>query len=247
MAADYAQDLLLQMDKVSFSYDKRPLLSQIDINVRAGRIIGVAGGNGSGKSTLLKLAAGFLSPAAGTIRRFCLDKRSPVSYCLTPEQIPSWMNARELLLYYRNFFDDFDKRQAEELLDSLKLPQRRSLYRLSTGQTTLLALSLGLSRRAGLYLADEPLSHIEPALRRDIRHFLLKCMPEGSTLMMATHHLDELQYMLDELIILHRHTASQIETEQIRAQYKLSVENYFLEKTKTTGGKENCKEGKDDE
>ena len=81
------------MDKVSFSYDKRPLLSQIDINVRAGRIIGVAGGNGSGKSTLLKLAAGFLSPAAGTIRRFCLDDRSPGAYFLTPEQIPSWMNA----------------------------------------------------------------------------------------------------------------------------------------------------------
>ena len=55
----------------------------------------------------------------------------------------------------------------------------------------MIALSLGLSRRAALYLSDEPLASIEPKLRRDIRRFLLRCMPEGSSLVMVTHHLNE--------------------------------------------------------
>ncbi len=223
---------LLLMQKVSFSYNKNPLLCQIDLHVRPGRIIGIAGSNGSGKSTLLKLAGGLIAPSEGSIRLSPPDGLAPVSYCLTSEQIPGWMNARKLMAYYSHFFADFDRERAQELLDSLALPQKRSLYWLSSGQITLIALSLGLSRRAALYLSDEPLASIEPKLRRDIRRFLLRCMPEGSSLVMVTHHLNELQYMLDELAILHRHTIRQIETETIRRKYGISVEDYFLKETK---------------
>lgn len=223
---------LLRMRNVSFSFDRQPLLRQVDLEILPGRIVGVAGGNGAGKTTLLKLAAGLLVPQEGTIERLASPGLCPVSYCLTLEQIPGWMSAKELAAYYRHFFGDFDRGQAEELLESLKIPRKRPVYRLSTGQATLLALSLGLSRRAGLYLCDEPLSGIEPALRRDIRRFLLRCMPEGSSLLMATHQLDELQFLLDELVILRRQGVEQIETETIRQVYGLSVEDYFLKETK---------------
>ena len=231
MREETKERLLLRMRQVSFSYDRKPLLRQIHLDVRPGRILGVAGGNGAGKTTLLKLAAGLLLPQEGTVERFVPEGLCPVSYCMPPGELPGWMTGRDLLAYYRHFFQDFRRQQAEGLLDSLGIPRNRPLDRLSTVQAVLLSLSLGLSRQACLYLADEPCSHIEPALRRDVRRFLLRYMPEESSLLMATHQLGELEYMLDELVILHRHTARQIETESIRSQYGVSAEDYFLAET----------------
>ena len=131
---------LLLMQKVSFSYNKNPLLCQIDLHVRPGRIIGIAGSNGSGKSTLLKLAGGLIAPSEGSIRLSPPDGLAPVSYCLTSEQIPGWMNARKLMDYYSHFFADFDRERAQELTYALA---RRLSIPVVSGSDTHQAVQYG--------------------------------------------------------------------------------------------------------
>lgn len=215
---------LLRLSSVGFRYGREEVLRQVSLTVRPGRIIGVIGDNGLGKSTLLKLMAGLLTPSAGTIE----SGSSTISYALSPEQLPAWMRTRDLLFYYRNFFPDFDEGRAGELLLLHRIPEKKSVRRLSRGQAALLCLILALSRRAQLYLMDEPLQGIDPNFKKDIKRFLLEHMPENSSLVMSTHLLRELEFLLDEIIIVTRSQVSCRDTEAIRQTLHMSVEQYYL-------------------
>ena len=215
---------LMTLSSVCFSYAKEEVLHDISLEIRPGRIIGVIGDNGLGKSTLLALMAGLCTPDSGQVRRHTAS----VSYALPPGRLPASMRARDLLFYYRAFFSDFDESQARQLLLSYSLPEGRALSRFSKGQASLLCLILALSRRSKLYLMDEPLAGIDPYFKKDIRRFLLEHMPEGSTLVMSTHLLRELEFLLDEFILITHGQAVLHDAEAIRQTYGLSVEQYYL-------------------
>lgn len=147
----------------------RPALDGVDISIPAGRIVGLLGPNGSGKTTLLKLAAGLLVPTAGTIA-VCGKAPGPATKAMTaylPDRpaLPRSLRVRDAIELYRDFFADFSEEKAGAMLADLAIGPKDKLSAMSKGTLEKLYLALTMSRRAKLYLLDEPIGGVDPAAR----------------------------------------------------------------------------------
>ncbi|MFA9465165.1 MAG: ATP-binding cassette domain-containing protein [Velocimicrobium sp.] len=225
MKDDFEEKILLELEDIRLSYSGKAILNHVNLSILSGRLIGMVGDNGLGKSTLLKLMAGIMQAELGLKK----VNSSGISYILSVEQLYSWMKVKDALLFYQNFYDDFDLMQAKELLKKYHISEKQRVGKLSKGHGEIVCLILGLSRKVELYLMDESLSGIDPYFKKDIKQFLLENMPENSTLVIATHLLKELEFLLDEIIFVTKEGVFQIETETIRLEYGMSVEQYYLE------------------
>lgn len=224
MKDDIEEKILLELKDIGLSYSGKAILNNVNLSILSGRLIGMVGDNGLGKSTLLKLMAGIMQADSGQKK---VDSSS-ISYILEVEQLYSWMKVRDALLFYHNFYDDFNLIHAKKLLQKYHISEKQRIGRLSKGHGEIVCLILGLSRKAELYLMDESLSGVDPYFKKDIKQFLLENMPENSTLIIATHLLKELEFLLDEIIFVTKEGVFQIETENIRREYGMSVEQYYL-------------------
>ena len=134
-------------------------LEDVNISIAPGRVVGLLGPNGSGKTTLIKLANGLLSPSQGELL-ICGSRPGPetkavVSYLPDKPCMPQWMNAVQLMDFFQDFYADFDRQRAEEMLARLGLDQKQKLSQMSKGTKEKVQLILVMSRKAQLYLLDE--------------------------------------------------------------------------------------------
>ena len=179
-------------------YGSTEALDSVNLTIEPGKITGLLGPNGSGKTTLIKLANGLLTPNSGEIRiagmEPCRETRRIVSYLPDRPYLADWMNVRQLLDLFEDFYTDFDRPRALEMLEKLHISEEMRIREMSKGTREKAQLILVMSRRAKLYLLDEPIGGVDPATRRQFWQLIYDAAERGITVFVTTHYMDEAEY-----------------------------------------------------
>jgi len=227
-------DPLLELDSVNKRYGKKVALKDVSLSVGQGRIIGLLGSNGSGKSTLLRIAAGLLVPESGSVRikgrRPGPGSKALVSFMPDRPQFESWMTVGDALDFQRDFFADFDADKSKRILEFMRLSRAEKTVSLSKGMQERLQLTLALSRRAALYLLDEPIGGVDPVARDHILDALVEFYEEDSSVIVSTHLIADIERIFDEVLMIREGSLIlQEEVEQIRLNSGKSIDQLFKE------------------
>lgn len=215
-------------------FGPNPALAGLNIELPAGKIIGLLGPNGSGKTTLIKLACGLLTPTEGEIK-VCgykpgIESKTLISYLPERTYLPDWMTVLECLNYFQDFYPDFDYQRAVSMLESLHVPANARMKTLSKGTKEKVQLVLVMSRRARLYLLDEPIGGVDPAARDYILNTILSNYSEDSTILISTHLIADIEKILDEFVFIQNgQIVSYASTDSLREDMGKSVDEYFRE------------------
>lgn len=224
----------LVCEGLSKDYGKLRALDRIDLRLEEGRIVGLLGPNGSGKTTLIKLAARLLVPSEGNVT-ICGEVPSEktkaiVSYLPDRNFLPEYMNGEELVAMYKDFFADFDENRAYEMLGSLDIDLKMPLRKMSKGTKEKVQLILTMSRKAKLYLLDEPIAGVDPAARDYILRTIISNYDENATVLISTHLIADVENVLDEAIFLKQgRVILHKSVDEIKESTGQSVDEYFRE------------------
>ena len=176
-------------------YGSTTALDHIDLSLEPGRIVGLLGPNGSGKTTLIKLAARLLTPSSGQI---LIDGEVPgpetkamISYLPDRKFLPEYMNTRQLLNLYQDFYADFVPARAEEMLSSLDIRPNIPVRKLSKGTREKVRLILTMSRDAKVYMLDEPIAGVDPAARDYILKTIIGNYEPEALVLISTHLISD--------------------------------------------------------
>lgn len=225
---------LLCCREVSKTYGTVTALSSVSLDVERGRIIGLLGPNGSGKTTLIKLIAGLLKPRSGEIRvlgePIGVKTKMRVAYLPERNSLPLHFTVREALDFYEDFFPDFERSRAETILAELSVEHNARIKTLSKGLLEKLNLVLVTSRRADLYILDEPISGVDPAARDYIIDTVIKNVPESSSVIISTHLISDIERIMDEFVFMkYGEIYARSTPDEIKGKYGISVDKYFRE------------------
>lgn len=224
----------LVCEGLSKDYGKLRALDRVDLRLEEGRIVGLLGPNGSGKTTLIKLAARLLVPSEGNVT-ICGEVPSEktkaiVSYLPDRNFLPEYMNGEELVAMYKDFFADFDENRAYEMLGSLDIDLKMPLRKMSKGTKEKVQLILTMSRKAKLYLLDEPIAGVDPAARDYILRTIISNYDENATVLISTHLIADVENVLDEAIFLKQgRVILHKSVDEIKESTGQSVDEYFRE------------------
>ena len=197
---------LVVVSNLTKYYGNHCALNNISLVLPKGQIIGLLGPNGSGKTTLIKTLAGLLVPTSGSVT---IDGYAPgpetkavVSYLPERPYFNSWMLVSECLDFFEEFYSDFDRNRAEQMLSDLKVPTNAKLKTLSKGTKEKVQLVLVMARRAKLYLLDEPIAGVDPAARDYILHTIITQYNKEATVLISTHLIQDVEGILDRFLLL---------------------------------------------
>ena len=225
---------ILECRELTKYFDSSLALDHVSLTVEPGRIVGLLGPNGSGKSTLIKLANGLLVPSSGVVT---IDGHAPgpetkglVSYLPERTYLSGWMNVVQLLNFFCDFYPDFDRSAAEHMLTALEISPKLRIRQMSKGTREKVQLILVMSRRARLYLLDEPIGGVDPATRDYIIHTILSNYNENASLVISTHLIADVENVLDDVIFINKgRVLLQQSVDQIRQEKGCSVDELFRE------------------
>lgn len=216
------------------AYGGKIALDHVNLQVPKGKIVGLLGPNGSGKTTLIKLANGLLTPNSGQIlvdgKKPGKDTKAIVSYLPERTYFADWMSVEQTLRYFSDFYEDFDRTRAEQMLHQLGIENKMKIRQMSKGTREKLQLILVMSRDAQLFLLDEPIGGVDPATRDYILHTILANYNPNATIIISTHLIADVEQILDEVVFIHNgkiieHTS----VDRIREEKGMSVDAYFRE------------------
>ena len=197
---------LLQVKNVYKSYGDKQVLKDVSFTVEAGRIVGLLGKNGTGKSTLIKLINDLLTIDKGEIlingEKVGVESKKIVAYLPERTYLDKSMTVKKALDYFCDFYEDFDRELAIKLLGDLKLDIDQKLSKMSKGMQEKVQLVLVLSRKAQLYVLDEPLGGVDPATRDYILDTILKNFNIGASVIISTHLISDIERILDDVIFI---------------------------------------------
>ncbi len=216
---------VLRLQGLTKRYRRHTVLENCSLELPSGRIIGLCGPNGSGKTTLLKIIAGIIPATGGSV----IKEKCTISFVLPTDCLYLWMRVKDALFYFENFYPDFDSEKARELLHAQDLAPEQKIFYLSHGNRERLCLLLSLCRRADLYLMDEPASGIDPEFKRGLKQLLLAHLPEGSTVLMATHLLRDFETVFDSVLLIREQKLELYDADEIRELLHRSVEDFYTE------------------
>ena len=191
---------------LSKQYGSKIALQDLNLQLPAGKIIGLLGPNGSGKTTLLKLAAGLLTPSQGSIEINSIpvgkDTKAIVSYLPDRTYLRNNQRIVDQLDFFQDFYEDFDRRRAETMLYDLGIAPTARFGTLSKGNKEKVQLVLVMSRRAKLYLLDEPIGGVDPAARDYILRTIVTNYDPEATVLISTHLIADVEQVLDGFVFL---------------------------------------------
>lgn len=225
---------LVSIRNLTKKFKKTTVLDDISLDLPRGRIIGLLGPNGSGKTTLIKLMNGLLVPTRGQIviagNLPGIETKACVSYLPERSYLPDNIRVSQLLSYFTDFYMDFDREKAVSMLDSLQISVDSPLKSLSKGTKEKVQLIMVMSRRASLYILDEPIAGVDPAARDYILRTIIQDYNEEATILLSTHLIADIETILDDVIFIKdgRITLTS-SVEDIRTNYNKSVDAYFRE------------------
>ena len=227
-------DSILSAQALTKRYGSHMALMGLNLELPRGKIIGLLGPNGSGKTTLLKLAAGLLTPNSGTLtidgKPIGPETKAVVSYLPDRPCFQKNKRVRELMDWYCDFFPDFDRKRAEEMLTELKIDPASRFKTLSKGTQEKVQLVLTMSRRARLYLLDEPIGGVDPAARDYILRTIITNYDPSATVLISTHLIADVENVLDEYLFLSLgQVIQQGSVDEVREKTGKSLDELFRE------------------
>ncbi len=225
---------ILECRMLTKRYGELAALDGLNLAVEAGHVVGLLGPNGSGKTTLIKLANGLLSPTSGEV---LIDGKLPgpetkklVSYLPDRCCLPAWMNSAQLIDFYSDFYEDFDAERAREMLSHLKIDAKMQVRAMSKGTREKAQLILVMSRRAKLYLLDEPIGGVDPATRDYILETIIRNYNPEAAVVISTHLIADVEQILDEAVFINNgRIVLQKSVDAIREESGKSVDETFRE------------------
>lgn len=231
---NHQQSPVLIAKDLQKGYGSRMALMGVDLSLPRGRIIGLLGPNGSGKTTLINLACGLLQPSAGEIlingKQPGVETKKVVSYLPERTYLPSWMRVQNALDEFEDFYSDFNRQKALDMLARLKLDPRMRISSMSKGTREKVQLILVMSREADLYLLDEPIGGVDPAARDYILETIIAGYRQEATLVLSTHLIADVEKILDDVVFLKEGRVVRVASvDDIRETEGKSVDALFRE------------------
>ena len=225
---------VLECKNLTKQYGHVTALEDVSFSIEPGRIVGLLGPNGSGKTTLIKLANGLLTPSEGEIRVCGLvpgkESHACVSYLPERTAIPTWMSVTQLLDFYQDFYADFRRDAAEEMLAHLNIPPKQRIKQMSKGTREKVQLIMVMSRAAKLYLLDEPIGGVDPATRDYILSTIIGNYNPDAAVVISTHLIADVEKVLDDVVFINQgRIMLQASVDQIREEKGMSVDALFRE------------------
>ena len=225
---------ILETRSLTKRYGTTLALNNVDITLPKGKIVGLLGPNGSGKTTLLKIVAGLLTPSNGTVladgQPIGEGTKSMISYLPERTYLPDWMTVEDWLDYFVDFYADFDVQRAREMLARLNVPANKRMKQLSKGTREKMQLVLVMSRRAKLYLLDEPIGGVDPATRDYILDTIISNYDNEATILISTHLISDVEKVLDGFLFLKEGVITMHDTtDNVRETQGKSLDELFRE------------------
>lgn len=225
---------LISCKNLCKSYGKKEVIRDLNLEIESGRIVGILGPNGSGKTTLIKLLCGLLQSNSGEVSihgmPVGIDTKKIVSYLPERTYLSDYMTVRDAIRFFEDFYEDFQRQTAIEMLERLNLSIDSKIKTLSKGNREKIQLILVMSRHAKLYLLDEPIGGVDPAARDYILKTILGNYNEDATIVITTHLINDVEKILDDIVfirdgdvILHQ------QADELRLQKGKSVDALFRE------------------
>ena len=227
--------VILEYKSVSKSFGEKQVLKEVNLQIESNKIVGLLGKNGSGKSTMFKLANDLLTPTSGEVlidgKPVGVESKKVVSYLPERPYLSPALKVSEAIDLFETFYEDFDREKAEKLLIDLELDKNMKLSKMSKGMKEKVQLVLVMSRKAKIYILDEPLGGVDPASRDYILKTILKNFDENATLLISTHMISDIETILDEVIMIDGgEVVLHGEADELRKQEKCSIDEIFRRK-----------------
>lgn len=223
---------LLEVKNLNKSFDNKKVLKDINFSISKGKIVGLLGKNGVGKTTLIKLINDLLTPTSGEIlvkgNKIGVETKKVISYLPERTYLNKQMKVCEVISFFEDFYEDFDSKKAKKLLKDLDLDINQKLTKMSKGMQEKVQLVLVMSRKADLYVLDEPLGGVDPATRDYILDTILSNFDEDSSVIISTHLISDIEKILDEVIFIDKgEIVLQSDADKLRNKEKSSIDEIF--------------------
>ena len=226
--------MILECENLSKNYGGLRALDELNLKLESGKIVGLLGPNGHGKTTLIKTLSGLLRQDKGTViidgKKVGVETKKIVSYLPERSYLSPGMKIRDVAKFFEEFYEDFDIKRANAMIDELGLDRESRLKSLSKGNREKVQLIMVMSRKAKLYLLDEPMGGVDPAARDYILKTIISNYSEDATIIISTHLIQDVEQILDEVVFLkdgkvmfHR------DVDELRMEEKKSVDALFRE------------------
>lgn len=225
---------ILECKGLSKSYGRFQALDHVDLTLEPGKIIGLLGPNGSGKTTFIKLINQLLVPDEGTLlidgNAPGVESKSIISYLPEKTYLDENQKIAETLDFFADFYDDFDRSRAVQMLEKLNISPEARIKTLSKGTKEKVQLILVMSRKAKLYCLDEPIAGVDPAARDYILNTIINNYDENATILISTHLIADIENILDEVIFIQNgRIRLYSDVDSIRVNKRMSIDSYFRE------------------
>ncbi len=224
---------IIQVDGLYKSYGKKSVLDGVSFCLSQGEIVGLLGPNGSGKTTLIKILTGLIKDHKGSV---LIDGAAPgvhtkelVAFLPDKSYLPDWMKPTDAIKYFADFYKDFDKGKAEEMMQRFGVDMNQRLKTMSKGQQEKVNLILVICRKARVYILDEPLGGLDPASRSAILDFILENYSKEATVLLSTHLVNDVERIFNRVLMINNgNLVVNTQVDKIRETGK-SVEDVFKE------------------
>lgn len=215
-------------------YGPQIALNSLTMEIPKGKIVGLLGPNGSGKTTLIKLIAGLLVPTEGVLQINDqlpgIESKKIISYLPDKTYLNDWMRVSDIIDFFKDFYSDFDSSKAFDMLSRLGVNPTDRLKSMSKGTKEKVQLILVMSRKAELYLLDEPIGGVDPAARDYILSTIITNYSENSTVVISTHLIYEIERILEEVFFISNgQVVLSTSVDDIREQQGKSIDTLFRE------------------
>lgn len=225
---------ILEIQSLTKMYSKHVALHDVNLILPKGHIIGLLGPNGAGKTTLIKIITGLINNYTGKVlvngHTPGVYTKSIVSFLPDKTYLSPWMKVRDTVDMFNDFYSDFDKVKALELLKRLNIDVNSKVTKLSKGTYEKVQLILVMSRDAKLYVLDEPIGGVDPAARDVILDTILTNYSEDSTVLLSTQIISDVESIFDSVIFLKEgNIVLYDEVDTIRLRENKSINEYFRE------------------
>jgi ABC-2 type transport system ATP-binding protein len=223
---------LLQCINLEKRFGDKEILKNVNLTIPRGRIVGLLGKNGTGKSTLIKLINDLLTVSSGQVlvngQPVGVESKKIIAYLPERTYLDKTMTVDKVIKFFTDFYEDFDAEKARKLLADLELDSSQKLAKMSKGMQEKVQLVLVMSRKAELYILDEPLGGVDPATRDYILDTILSNFNDGATVIISTHLISDIERVLDNVIFIDKgEIILTAETDELRNRENGSIDEIF--------------------